>query len=247
MSVLSVVVVSRNENLSIGSVMDSLCKNLETISKRESIECEIVLIDDSDDMSTVDAANAAITAASTHLRTNFIHRLQNERDGLTGAIFHGIRLAKGDKVVVMDGDGQHPSDLIPQFFTKLKDSSIVFASRYLINGGDAGLSNAIRRLASRTLNRFLTGALGKRVQCTDPLTGFFGIDKSRVTVPATSLGGWKAAFLILAHNLTEASPDIAYGELAFAIKPRIAGESKLSLLTSLQVMRELRAAAKSLS
>lgn len=240
---LSVVIVTRNESLAIRDVLTSVVRTLSTISSAPAGRHEVVLVDDSDDLSTVEAARQALSS-ETGIALNLIHRTPQERDGLTGAILHGLRVSANDQVIVMDGDGQHPTDMLVNLANQLTNSSVVFASRYIHINGDAGLSHAIRRVASRTINRFLIGTLGKYICCTDPLSGFFAVDKRAVTLPSTSHGGWKAGFLILTHNLADRRAQLKYSEVGFSIAPRLAGESKLSLRTSFRILWELRCAAR---
>ncbi|MGL3605925.1 glycosyltransferase [Rhizobium sp. G187] len=243
---LSVVIVTRNESLAIRDVLASVVSTLSSIPCTSAGRHEIVLVDDSDDLSTIDAARQALMGEK-RIDLNLVHRSPGERDGLTGAILFGLRVSANARVVVMDGDGQHPTDMLVNLAQQLSSSSVVFASRYIHINGDAGLSHAIRRVASRTINRFLIGTLGKYICCTDPLSGFFAVDKSAVTLPSTSHGGWKAGFLILTHNLADRRAELKYSEVGFSIAPRLAGESKLSLRTSFRILWELRCAARMLA
>ena len=233
----SFVIPTRNEFHSISNVISDLC-HVIVEDVNDFRQSEIVIVDDSDTRETIDVArHTALTWPSVKLSAT--HRDMDQRDGLTGAILTGIRSAHHDRIVVLDGDGQHPISAVRQISRKLgKDWDLVFGSRYRLVGGDHGLPNRIRRAGSRVINARLRASLKLGDECTDPLTGLFGLNRSRLCIPEAGHGGWKAAFLILTRNQSSAR----YTEVGFQMNKRLAGESKLGPVTAVRILWELHKA-----
>jgi len=133
---LSIVVPTRNEAGNIATLVARLEQALPQVS------LEIIFVDDSDDetptvVETVrDQVNCAV---------KLIHRPVGQRDGgLGGAVVAGLSAAESPWVCVMDGDLQHPPELVPQMFGEAKQSSrdLVVASRYTIGGGPSYVTMA---------------------------------------------------------------------------------------------------------
>lgn len=233
----SFVIPTRNEIHSISSVVSSLCQSIAEDGKDE-FRPEVLIVDDSDDWDTVNAAYHS-AAAWPSVRFNAIHRPPARRDGLTGAILAGLHAAEHDRTVVMDGDGQHPTSAVAEIAGRLAEGwDLVLGSRYRMADGDRGLSNTLRRAGSRFMNARLRASLNLGPDCTDPLTGLFGVDRSSIRLPTAGHGGWKAAFLILARNRASAR----FTEVGYQMERRAAGQSKLGPLTVLRILWELHRA-----
>ena len=98
-------------------------------------DVEILFVDDSTDDTP---AMIREVAASAELPVRVLHRDKPE-GGLGGAVVEGIRSAAYDVCIVMDGDLQHPPELLPEMIDRYEDgdADVVIASRY-IGGGDNG-------------------------------------------------------------------------------------------------------------
>ena len=233
----TIIIPTRNEAHSIGKVISELFQYLAS-SGKDKYTREVSVIDDSDDWDTVHAARKGAASWSS-AKFTVLHREPNQNNGLTGAILAGLSRAKSEYAVVMDGDGQHPPSAVVEIMDRLESGSdLVFASRYRAENGDRGLSNVVRKLASRSINAALREALDHGARCTDPLTGLFGICWRTVRLPRPGVGGWKAAFLILLENQSTAR----YSEVGFRIRMRVAGESKMTLLQGVRIIWELQTA-----
>lgn len=71
------------------------------------LEAEIIFVDDS-----TDNTPQVIAGVDSRTAVRVIHRL-DPVGGLSGAVVAGIRESLGDWVIVMDGDLQHPPEMIP--------------------------------------------------------------------------------------------------------------------------------------
>jgi polyisoprenyl-phosphate glycosyltransferase len=80
--------------------------------------------------------------------------------GHQAALFAGLRLARGERVVIMDGDLQHPPDLIPLLLAKYREGyDIVSAKR--TETADAGI---FKRWSSRVYYRLLNFISDTRIE-----------------------------------------------------------------------------------
>lgn len=95
---LSVVLPAYNESEVIELSVKTLCETFETAN----IEYELVFVDDGSKDDTWDKLSSA--SSNTHIKA--IHFSRNF--GKEAAIFAGLEMSKGDCVIVMDCDLQHP-------------------------------------------------------------------------------------------------------------------------------------------
>nr|WP_244860799.1 glycosyltransferase family 2 protein [Aromatoleum petrolei] len=152
---LSVVIPLYNESGSLGALHERLKAAIAGLSLAGH---EFVFVDDGSRDTTFDevAALAAIDPAIRAIRfaRNF---------GKEAAMAAGLRVARGDIVVLMDGDLQHPPELIPEMLARWQ------------NG--AKMVTAVRR--SRDTDPWLRRQLSR---------GFYGLFK-RVSEVALEEGG----------------------------------------------------------
>ncbi len=161
---VSVILPTYNEKDTINPLIREIIQILEP----EKMDYEIVIVDD---MSPDGTYQEIVREFSANLRVVPLLR-QNEK-GLATAILHGIRESKGEKLVIMDTDFNHPPKLIP-LLVKITDYfDIAVGSRYVIGGGME--TSRFRFLGSKIFNRFIHYLLG--VRTTDNLSGFFAFNK----------------------------------------------------------------------
>ena len=128
---LSVVIPTRNEAGNVAVLQQRLAEALSGIDR------EIIIVDDSND----DVSRPALaTAAASDPTWRVIERSKREQTGLGSAVVEGLRMARGDAVCVMDGDLQHPPELIPRLLEQVEQGAdMAVASRYMPGGSRAGL------------------------------------------------------------------------------------------------------------
>lgn len=183
---------------------------------------EILVVDDSSDDT---AAEVVRVAADAPLEVRVIHRDRNT-GGLGGAVAVGLAEASADVCIVMDGDLQHPPELLPALLERHArgDADVVAASRYVGGGDRSGLGTALRFGVSRAAT-WLTKAMFPRrlARSTDPMTGFFLVDRRRVDLAALRPQGFKILLEILARS------DLRIAEVPMEFGERRHGTSKASL------------------
>jgi dolichol-phosphate mannosyltransferase len=211
---LTIVVPTFNEGGNVGE----LVARIESALPADDVE--VLFVDDSTD-DTPEVVRQV--AQSSRLPVRLLHR-PVPVGGLSGAVTEGIDLAKGEFIVVMDGDLQHPPAMIPMMREQLDRYDLVVASRYCEAGDAVGLADNYRRMVSSSSTMLARALLGRRVGdvCTDPMTGFFGFRRDAIVPSRLRPRGFKILLEILArHDLTVAEVPFVFGE-------RYAGQSKAS-------------------
>jgi dolichol-phosphate mannosyltransferase len=165
---LSVIVPSRNERENVGRLLERLAGALEGRSY------QVIFVDDSDD--GTDDLLAAL-AAESYPDLQLLHRPPDSRfDGLSGAIFEGIAVARGEYLAVLDADLQHPPELLYDMLEDAEASGadVVIASRYVAGGTSEGLDGWSRRFISKASALVCRLLFHERLwRVSDPCSGFF--------------------------------------------------------------------------
>ncbi|MGY1770004.1 glycosyltransferase [Blastococcus sp. SYSU D00813] len=227
----TVVVPTFNER---GNVAELVRRLDEALRGRDA---EILFVDDSND-DTADVVRRV--AGSSTLPVRLLHREPGARDGgLAGAVAAGIAAARGEYVVVMDGDLQHPPELVPLLRDTAAGEAVdmVVASRYVGAGDSSGLSSSWRRAVSSSSTLLARSCFPRRVGrvCTDPMTGFFCVRREAVQLDRLRPRGFKILLEILARH------DLSVAEVPFAFGERNDGESKASWRNGAQFLWQMAA------
>ncbi|GAA2935391.1 glycosyltransferase [Microbacterium luteolum] len=213
---VTVIVPTFNER---DNVAELVARTAEALAGRDA---EILFVDDSTDDT---AAEIARVAADAPIPVRVIHREENS-GGLGGAVVVGLLAAASDVCIVMDGDLQHPPELLPVLLDRYAegDADVVAASRYIGGGDTSGLGTAVRFGVSRSAT-WLTRAMFpiRLARSTDPMTGFFLVDRSRLDLPSLRPRGFKILLEILART------DLRIAEMPMEFAERRHGSSKASL------------------
>ncbi|MGA2992552.1 MAG: polyprenol monophosphomannose synthase [Candidatus Korobacteraceae bacterium] len=167
---LSLVVPTYNESQNIATVM----RGLKTALGDQEGTYEIIVVDDDSPDKTWEIATE-IGRRDPQVRV--LHRL-GER-GLATAVVRGWQVARGEVLGVIDGDLQHPPELISRLWNEIKrGAEIAIASRRVIGGGFGHWSiwRRIFSLIAQLLGLILLPkVLGK---VSDPMSGYFMVRRS---------------------------------------------------------------------
>ena len=224
---LSVVIPTFNESYGISRILGALHSSLEELQ----INFEIILVDDDSPDSTWKIAADLIEEIP---ELTVIRRLGTK--GLATAVICGWHYSNGRLLGVMDGDGQHPVEVIKDLFNTFSEdrNEVAIASRYLPHGGIKKWSLS-RRLLSRgaqTLGQLLLpGAIGT---INDPMSGFFIVKRSIITETELDPVGYKILLEILARSQTNKIQEVPYVFLE-----RSSGKSKVALSHYISYLRHL--------
>lgn len=225
---VSIIVPTYNEAPNIVELVQSVSAALH---RRDA---EIIFVDDSTD-DTADVIRAVAETAPLPVR--LIHR-DEKVGGLGGAVVEGFAAAWSDLCLVMDGDLQHPPETIPELIERFArgDVDVVVASRYIGGGSAQGLADRTRVLvskASTTVTRAMFPVKLRNV--TDPMTGFFLVDRRAIDLETLKPRGFKILLEILARR------SFRVAEIPFSFADRHAGESKASVRQGVHFLVQLSA------
>lgn len=221
---VSVIVPTFNEGPNIAALVARI------------IDCgdvaEVLFVDDSTD--DTPAVIARVAAEST-TPVRLIHRAE-PTGGLGGAVLDGLAAAASDVCIIMDGDLQHPPETIPVLIERFAqgDADVVVASRYVGGGSAAGLAGAFRLAVSRSSTLVTKAMFPRRLTgCSDPMTGFFLVDRRKIDPTVLRPQGFKILLEILARHT------LRIAEVPFTFAGRAAGDSKASVKQGFRFLRQL--------
>ncbi len=223
---ITVVVPTYNESSNVAELVRRL---QETLAGRDA---EVIFVDDSTD-DTPEVVRAV--AREAHIPVRLLHR-KVATGGLGGAVVEGIRAASSDICVVMDGDLQHPPETILTMLDAFAatHADVVVASRYVGTGSARGLADASRVLVSRASTLLTKAMFPVRLrEVSDPMTGFFLVDRRAIDIEGLKPRGFKVLLEILARKPLHAT------EVPFDFAERFSGESKASLRQGLHFLLQL--------
>jgi dolichol-phosphate mannosyltransferase len=221
---LTVVIPTRNEAQSLPRVISDLAGSFNGLNYK------ILVVDDGDDNTP------QILNKMAYQQVEFLRRPVSERNGLSGAVIQGFRRANSTYIAVMDGDGQHPPELIRRMLWLAQNEEIdmIMASRYVSGASADGLEDSLRHFYSgflRQMPRFLFSKLRK---VTDPLGGCFLVRTRCLRLDNLRPIGWKISLEVLLFS------DIrSYQEVSYGFRKRIGGESKANFKVGIEYFRQL--------
>jgi dolichol-phosphate mannosyltransferase len=225
---LSIIVPTYNEAPNVAELVRRIA------AATRGIDAEIVFVDDSTD-ATPDVIGEV--AASAGLPVRLVRR-ETRAGGLGGAVIAGFAVAEADACLVMDGDLQHPPEEIPAMYQRFArgDVDVVIASRYAGDGTSSGLADRTRVMVSKLATGLTRAMFPIRLKdVSDPMTGYFLIDRRAVDIVSIRPRGFKILLEILARQ------NLRITEVPFDFAARHAGQSKASLRQGLHFLTQLTA------
>jgi dolichol-phosphate mannosyltransferase len=156
-------------------------------------------------------------------------------DGLAGAVIEGLKRARGEYLLVMDADLQHPPEQVPALLALLEndEADFVMGSRH-VDGASVDEHWGIARRAISWLATLLARPFAGRVR--DPMSGFFALRKSTFDNAARlSPLGYKIALELICKCGVQRVREVP---IHFATRHR--GRSKLSLQEQFRYLRHLQ-------
>mmetsp|Transcript_12916 Transcript_12916/g.19663 ORF Transcript_12916/g.19663 Transcript_12916/m.19663 type:complete len:254 (-) Transcript_12916:2138-2899(-) len=228
---ISIILPTYNERENLPIMIDLLHKTFKTLKVDGTVE--IVVVDDSSPDNTLEVAQwLKKSYVDGVIEVNILSR--KGKLGLGTAYIAGLKVAKGEKIIIMDADLSHHPKFIPQFLDTMENNGkgkvdIVCGTRYVNGGGVAGW-DLRRKLTSRGAN-FLASFLllsspfgGTRIS---DLTGSFRLyERSMLekVLPQVKCKGYAFQMEILVLAAKEGAK---FAEVPITFVDRIYGESKL--------------------
>ena len=140
----SVVIPLRNEELVLRSLAERLVATLDGLGG----DWEVILVDDG---STDGTYGLAVELHSRDQRFKVVRLSRGF--GHQIALSAGLDLARGEAVVTMDGDLQHPPEVIPELVTRWKDGDEIVYAVMEKRHGESRFKDWTARLFYRALGR----------------------------------------------------------------------------------------------
>ena len=226
-TLLSIVIPTRNEAGNVRPLLERLQRAVG------DWPIEVIFVDDSSD-DTPEVIQK--TSLDVPFEVTLLVRPPGRRNGLGKAVVEGIRVARSPWICVMDGDLQHPPEVIPELLACAEQSgaNLVAASRLSDGGSVAGLSFR-RRIVSWALALFTRATFPARLkQMSDPLTGFFLVERDLLDPDRLDPEGFKILLEILLRT-----PDVRGAEVPFTFGERHAGTSKANTREAVLLLRQV--------
>lgn len=227
---VSIVVPTRNE---AGNIQP-LVHRLDAALKGLDNTWELIFVDDSDD-STPEVVKS-LASANGHT-ISLLHRRPGQREGgLGGAVKRGFAVSRGDAIVVMDADLQHPPEVVPALVAPVLSgkSDLVAGSRYGDWGSRDGLAGPFRHATALFCRWLAYRFVPESGLLTDPMSGLFAIHRSVVEDAHLRPEGYKILLEVVAHGDWHTVLNVDY---RFSV--RHSGESKAGLVEGLVFLRHL--------
>jgi glycosyltransferase involved in cell wall biosynthesis len=194
---------------------------LKEIKKLQLKNFELIIVDDSFDK-TAEIAKEMIK--KLRIKGKVIKRVGKRGKG--SAIRDGLKIAKGENIVLIDADLQYPVEKIPLLVEKLKDYDIVNTKKFR--------RDPFYRKVLGLAFRFLVFLLfGLREETQSTFRAFRKIVKEKIDFKSNSFA-WDVEFL---YKAKKAGFKIL--SLPIIYKKREKGESKIKMFTPAKMLIEL--------
>ena len=189
---ISVVIPTYNEANTIAEVIEQISLSF----KDSGASLEFIVVDDSSTDDTVKAAESLKDRCNVKVIVR-----KNER-GLATAVLRGFREASGRLFAVIDGDMQHPPEVIARLFNGLTghNADMAVASRKVAGGGtsDWEYHRAVISAAATVIAKLCLPVTLRKVR--DATTGCFMFKRECVDLSKLSPLGFKIFLEVLARG-----------------------------------------------
>ena len=224
---LSLVIPTYNEGENIEYIIQLLSLLLDAVLPN-AYEL-IVVDDDSPDLTW----KVALSLVSKYPQLRVMRRV--EERGLSTAVIRGWQVARGEVLGVIDGDLQHPPELLLQLWAKMqRGADLAVASRHVENGGVSDWS-IVRRFLSRGAQLIglivLPGVVGR---VSDPMSGYFLVRRDCHAGKMLNPLGYKILIEVLGRG------NISWiAEVGYVFQERQEGMSKVTWKQYVEYLRHL--------
>ncbi|MEH1785541.1 glycosyltransferase [Nostoc sp.] len=213
---LSLVIPTYKERDNIKNVVSILSQLLD-----ESIpgNYELIVVDDDSPDRTWEIAQS-LTTEYPQLR---VMRRQQER-GLSSAVIRGWQAATGNVLGVIDGDLQHPPEVLMQLLRSVEQGADLGVASRHVEGGGVSSWSVVRRFLSRGAQLLglviLPGVLGR---VSDPMSGYFMVRRSAIANATLNPVGYKILLEVIGRGKVNQVAEVGY-----VFRERKEGESKVT-------------------
>ncbi len=224
---LSLVIPTYNEGKNIKAIV-TLISHLLDQALPEAYE--LIVVDDDSPDRTWELAQA-LKSSYPQIR---VPRRQDERD-LSTAVIRGWQIATGQVLGAIDGDLQHPPELLLQLLAAIENGAdLAVASRHVEDGGVSSW-NLTRRILSRGAQMLGLLVLPRVVsRVSDPMSGYFLLRRSAISGRTLNPLGYKILIEAIARGEIRQIAEVGY-----IFRERQKGESKVTWQQYVDYLRHL--------
>ena len=226
---LTVVIPTLNEGKNIGLLIKKLQDGYKGIN--------IIVSDDGSSDGTKSIVNGF---AKNNSRIMFLDRSLDRIHGLTISVIDAAALTKTGYLVVMDGDLQHPAEVVEKIYELLLEGNdIVVGVRRKVEKW--GIWRHFISISASSLSRFVFRLRRKR-RISDMLSGFFGI---KTALFKDIIKNNKSSFVfkgykVLIDILRNVNNNVKIAEIPYAtFHERTLGKSKFRYSLALNLIESL--------
>lgn len=223
----SLVIPTYNESKNIRAIAEILSGLLDQAMPGDY---ELIVVDDNSPDKTWELAQALIPE---YPQLRVMRRI--EERGLSTAVIRGWQAASGRILGVIDGDLQHPPQVLLQMLAAMEQGAdLTVASRHVEGGGVSSWS-FIRRFLSRGAQLLGLVILPQVVgRVSDPMSGYFMVRRSAIAGHTMSPVGYKILIEVLGRGKID---EIA--EVGYEFQERREGESKVTWKQYVEYLQHL--------
>ena len=213
---LSLIVPTYNES---GNIEKIICILSRILDEALPNNYELIIVDDDSPDRTWEIAQSLVSEYP-HL---LVMRREAER-GLSTAVIRGWQAAEGEVLGVIDGDLQHPPEILLKLLTAIdQGADLAVASRHIDEGGVSDWS-IVRRFLSRGAQILGLIILPKAIsRVSDPMSGYFMVRRSAIAGKLMNPLGYKILIEVLGRGDIE-----QIAEAGYVFQEREQGESKVT-------------------
>jgi dolichol-phosphate mannosyltransferase len=207
---VSVVLPTYNEAENTPIIIPKIC----SVLANAGIHGEVIVVDDN----SPDGTEEVVRRLSETLPIRIAVRTEDR--GLATAVIAGFEMSAAKVCVVMDADGSHPVEKLPEMIKPIlaDHADITVGSRYVTDGG-IGQWPLHRQIVSKAAALMTLGL----TKMSDPTSGFMAIRRKMLQGIKLNPVGWKIVLEIVVKAETD-----RIIEVPIAFIDRELGESKMS-------------------
>lgn len=213
---LSLVIPTYKERDNIENVVKVLSQLLDECIPGQY---ELIVVDDDSPDRTWEVAQS-LTREYSQLQ---VLRRQQER-GLSSAVIRGWQVARGRILGVIDGDLQHPPEVLTQLLAEIKQGADLAVGSRHVEGGGVSSWSIVRRFLSRGAQilglMILPRVLGR---VSDPMSGYFMVRRNAIAGTILNPVGYKILLEVIGRGKVSKIAEVGY-----VFCERKEGESKVT-------------------
>ena len=224
---VSVVIPTYQESESIEAVVAQVSAALDRVTQGSF---EVIVVDDDSPDGTWHVALGTVE----HFPRVRVMRRTGDR-GLSTAVVRGWQVARGEILGVIDGDLQHPPEVLALLYKKIGEGfDLVVGSRHVAGGGvsDWRLTRRLLSRGAQALGLLLLPRVLTRV--SDPMSGCFMVRREAIENVPFSPVGYKILIEVIGRGRVG-----SIGEIGYVFRERSDGHSKVTLKVYVDYVRHL--------